>query len=199
MKTKRFTIGLCLAATLVACDREQNQDLIRPDDGPRILENFEVLPEISETASIYEILDVDGNVPPGIQQISIESSAEKVESLVFFEAEIEDFFEAYETPIIVSEGLPTKGVIQSKVRTASVPEVPQISTTCASAPCRTLVQQETQRLQRVATDNCLTLMATVICCDAGQAKSIGVYITPGVVCEQRTKQELNPESLRETH
>lgn len=199
MKTKHFTTGLSLLALLVACDQEKEQELTVPNKEPIILEEFEVLPDLSETSSVYEILDVDGNGSLGIQEISIESAVQEVPILVFNEEEVADFFETYTISDEDQEEDVSDGSQQDKLPVESMYTVQLESTACATVSCRTLIREEAERLQKVATHNCLSIMATVVCCEQGQAKSVGLYITPGVICQEVSRQSLSPQENRETH
>lgn len=189
MKTKLF-FGLALLAALsTACEPDREQEITRPHLQPLTAYNWADLEAPDTQIEVFDQLRLNGSMSYGLQQIRILHRDESRKDF-FTASEIEEFYEAYPTEVFLEDQseAPTQQRSQdepfSKTDWRDEDRPRKYLDSCRGVNCQGFVQKEIKRLQKIARQNCLSMLASFYCCQGEGSQEIMVYLTPGVHCER---------------
>lgn len=196
MKTTLFFGLLVLALSFTACDVEREKEITRPHVEPLSADYWADLAAPDTEIKIFDHFGRGGSVVSGLHRLDV-LSPDEGRTYQFIGAGVQDFYEAY--PAEVRATSPHEGpasAIRAQVPQEIAPyrgDQPQrLSNDCRGAGCREAVREEIARLQKIARQNCLSMVASFNCCQEEQSQEIMVYLTPGVHCEREMLSQKKP-------
>jgi hypothetical protein len=186
MKTKLF-FGLALLVALsTACEPEREKEITRPNLQPLTARDWSDLATADTQIEVFDQLRPNGSLAYGLQQLTILNPDESRQGYSS-KAEIADFYKAYqEEP-------------HTKVAARDQDSYRQGLDGCQGETCQESVRREINRLQKIARQNCLSMVASFNCCQGDYSQEVMVYLTPGVHCEREQLSQKRIQQASITH